>query len=138
MAHGLDPATAILEVSPREGEYILRNEDIIDIIDREGDSIAIVLFSGVQYYTGQCFPMEIITKKAKEKVSTIFFCAQEVFHSHWKLAVKKLRYVRIASLLPIVIHINRVYCASHADQLSKKFRAVSVDWISHTQLETFP
>ncbi|KAF8201672.1 pyridoxal phosphate-dependent transferase [Pholiota molesta] len=67
LAHGLDPATAILEVSPREGEFALREEDILDIIDREGDSIALVLFSGVQYYTGQWFPMETITKKAKAK-----------------------------------------------------------------------
>ncbi|KAF9483906.1 kynureninase [Pholiota conissans] len=65
LAHGLDPATAILEVSPREGEFTLRAEDILDIIDREGNSIALVLFSGVQYYTGQWFPMEVITKKAK-------------------------------------------------------------------------
>ncbi|KAF8969989.1 kynureninase [Flammula alnicola] len=66
-AHGLDPATAILEVSPRKGEYTLREQDILDILDREGDSIALVLFSGVQYYTGQWFPMQAITKKAQDK-----------------------------------------------------------------------
>ncbi|RDB21270.1 Kynureninase [Hypsizygus marmoreus] len=67
VAHGLDPATAILEVSPREGEYTLREEDILDIIKKEGPSIALVLFSGVQYYTGQWFPMQEITSKAKEQ-----------------------------------------------------------------------
>ncbi|KAG6911458.1 hypothetical protein DXG01_014532 [Tephrocybe rancida] len=66
-ARGLDPATAILEVSPREGEYTLREEDILEIIAKEGASIALVLFSGVQYYTGQWFPMESITRKAKEQ-----------------------------------------------------------------------
>jgi len=67
-AHGLDLATTIREVSPREGEYTLREEDILEIIENEGPSIALVLFSGVQYYTGQWFPMKTITRKAKEQV----------------------------------------------------------------------
>ncbi|KAF9567548.1 kynureninase [Agrocybe pediades] len=67
IAHGLDPKTAILELSPREGEYTLREEDILATIEKEGDSIALVLFSGIQYYTGQWFPMENITKAAKDK-----------------------------------------------------------------------
>ena len=93
----------------------------------------------MQYYTGQCFPMEIITKKAKDKVSTIFFCTQEVFHSHWKLAVKKAK-ICPNSFIVADCHSYQpsILCASHADQLSQKFRAVSVDGISHTQLETFP
>ncbi|KAF9453225.1 kynureninase [Macrolepiota fuliginosa MF-IS2] len=67
LAHGLDPTKAILELSPREGEYTLREEDILRTLDEQGSSIALVLFSGVQYYTGQWFPIESITKKAKEQ-----------------------------------------------------------------------
>ncbi|KAF5365593.1 hypothetical protein D9758_003231 [Tetrapyrgos nigripes] len=67
VAHGLDPAQAVLEMKPRKGEFYLREEDILDTIEREGSTIAIVLFSGVQYYTGQYFPIEPITRKAKEK-----------------------------------------------------------------------
>ncbi|KAJ7582890.1 kynureninase [Mycena floridula] len=67
IAHGLDPSEAILEISPRAGEHTLREEDIIAALDREGSSIALVLFSGVQYYTGQWFGMENITRKAKEQ-----------------------------------------------------------------------
>ncbi|KAF8163217.1 pyridoxal phosphate-dependent transferase [Crassisporium funariophilum] len=67
LAHGLDPATAILEVSPRDGEYTLREEDILATIEKEGSSIALVIFSGIQYYTGQWFPMQSITQKAQEK-----------------------------------------------------------------------
>ncbi len=67
-AHGLDPRNAILEMVPREGEFTLRQEDILDTLKREGSSIAIVLLSGVQYYTGQWFPMEIITQKAQALV----------------------------------------------------------------------
>lgn len=68
LAHGFDPATAVLEVSPREGESTLREEDILDIISKEGKTISIVLFSGIQYYTGQLFPMKSITKAATAQV----------------------------------------------------------------------
>jgi kynureninase len=71
--HGLDPKTTIIEMSPREGEFTLREEDILQTITREGPSIALVLFSGVQYYTGQWFPMQSITKKAKEQVNIFQF-----------------------------------------------------------------
>ncbi|KAF5357856.1 hypothetical protein D9756_001651 [Leucocoprinus leucothites] len=67
LAHGHDPKEAILELNPREGEYTLREEDILKTLQEQGSSIALVLFSGVQYYTGQWFPMELITKKAKEQ-----------------------------------------------------------------------
>ncbi|KAJ3763447.1 kynureninase [Lentinula raphanica] len=66
-AHGLNPAEVILELSPRPGEFCLREEDILKVIEEEGPSIAVVTFSGVQYYTGQWFPMQSITRKAKEK-----------------------------------------------------------------------
>ncbi|KAJ7046686.1 pyridoxal phosphate-dependent transferase [Mycena alexandri] len=65
LAHGLDPAKAVLEISPRPGEYTLREQDILDTIAREGASIALVIFSGVQYYTGQWFPMQSITRAAQ-------------------------------------------------------------------------
>ncbi len=62
--HGFDPADAVIEVSPREGEYALRTEDILKAIQQHGDSIAVVLFSGVNYYTGQLFDMKAITEAA--------------------------------------------------------------------------
>lgn len=64
--HGFDPAEAIIEVTPREGEHSLRNEDILAEIRKHGDSTALVFFSGVQYYTGQVFDIENITKAAHE------------------------------------------------------------------------
>jgi kynureninase len=63
--HGLDPGTAVVEVHPRPGEHTLREEDILTTIETEGPSIALVLFSGVNYHTGQWFPMERITRCAK-------------------------------------------------------------------------
>ena len=63
--HGLDPTTALLEVAPRPGETNLHHEDIEEIITREGESIALVMFSGIQYYTGQLFDMQRITVVAQ-------------------------------------------------------------------------
>lgn len=60
--HGFDPDSSLLEISPREGEICLRQEDIEDFIRKEGSSIALVLFSGVQYYTGQFFDILKITQ----------------------------------------------------------------------------
>lgn len=63
--HGFDPADAIIEVKPREGEHIIRNEDILDAIKQHGNSTALVLFGGVNYYNGQLFDMKSITKAAQ-------------------------------------------------------------------------
>jgi len=60
--HGFNPADAIIEVKPREGEYTLRTEDIINSIAENGDEIALVLFGGINYFTGQWFDMPAITK----------------------------------------------------------------------------
>ena len=59
--HGLDPASDLIELEPRDGEATLRTEDIIAAIEREGPSLAVVLFGGVNYYTGQAFEMREIT-----------------------------------------------------------------------------
>lgn len=58
--HGFDPATAIIEVAPRPGEDTLRTEDIVQVIEQEGDSIALVMFGGVNYYTGQWYDLKKI------------------------------------------------------------------------------
>ncbi|MBP6811322.1 MAG: kynureninase [Saprospiraceae bacterium] len=62
--HGFDPDTAIIEVTPRAGEDNLRTEDILDVIAAEGESVALVMFSGVNYYTGQFYDLESITASA--------------------------------------------------------------------------
>ncbi|WP_183572514.1 kynureninase [Mucilaginibacter sp. X5P1] len=62
--HGYDPKDAIIEIFPRNGEDILRTEDILEIINSNSDELALVLFSGINYYTGQFFDIEAITKVA--------------------------------------------------------------------------
>jgi kynureninase len=63
-ARGLDPADAIVRVAPRDGEALLRTEDVVAAIEREGASLALVLLPGVQYYTGQLLDIPAITKAA--------------------------------------------------------------------------
>lgn len=62
--HGFSPEEAIIEVTPRKGEYGLRTEDIVAQIQAAGDELALVFFSGVQYYTGQAFNMKKLTEEA--------------------------------------------------------------------------
>ena len=61
--HGFEPEEAIVEVAPREGEEILHTADILAAIDTHGEQTALVLFSGVQYFTGQFFDLAAITQK---------------------------------------------------------------------------
>lgn len=60
--HGFDPQEAIVEVKPREGEDCLRTEDILQVIDKHKDTLALVLFGGINYYTGQFYDLARITE----------------------------------------------------------------------------
>ncbi|HIB58658.1 MAG TPA: kynureninase [Candidatus Marinimicrobia bacterium] len=64
--HGLNPKDVLLELSPREGEKTLHTEDILETLKEHGDSIATILIGGVNYYTGQAFDMEAITKAGQK------------------------------------------------------------------------
>jgi kynureninase len=60
--HGLDPDKVIVELTPRPGEFALRTEDILRAIEENKNETALVIFGGVQYYTGQFFNLKEITK----------------------------------------------------------------------------
>jgi kynureninase len=60
--HGINPDEAIVEVFPRAGEETLRKEDILAQINANADELALILFGGINYYTGQLFDMAAITK----------------------------------------------------------------------------
>lgn len=62
--HKQNPAEALIELKPREGEHTLRTEDIVKTITTHGDTVALVLLGGVQYYTGQFFDLKKITAAA--------------------------------------------------------------------------
>ena len=62
--HGFNPSEAVIEVAPRPGEHSIRTEDILSTIAQHGETVAVVLFGGVNYYTGQVFDMQAITDAA--------------------------------------------------------------------------
>ena len=71
--HGLDPATTVLVARPREGEATLRTEDIEALVAERGEEIALVLFGGVNYLSGQLFDMERITAAARARGCAVGF-----------------------------------------------------------------
>jgi kynureninase len=71
--HGFDPHTTLMEVGPRDGEELVRTEDIEAVLQREGASIATVILPGVQYLTGQCFDMAEIVRLAHREGCVVGF-----------------------------------------------------------------
>ncbi len=64
--HDVDPREGLVQVRPREGEDTLRPEDVLAAIAREGERLALVLFPGVHYYTGQAFDIAAISRAAHD------------------------------------------------------------------------
>jgi len=71
--HGYDPKEAIIEVFPRPGEEILRTEDILQKIHEHAGELALVLFGGINYYTGQFFDISAITKAGHDAGAMVGF-----------------------------------------------------------------
>jgi kynureninase len=61
---GLDPAQVVVKVKPRDGQTCFDTADFTKAIEREGDSLALVLVGGVNYFTGQVLDMQAITSAA--------------------------------------------------------------------------
>lgn len=64
--HGFDPSTAVGEFKPRAGELILRSEDILETIAKEGESLALIVLGNVNYLTGQAFDIPAIVEAAQK------------------------------------------------------------------------
>jgi kynureninase len=71
--HGFDPANSLVEIRPRAGEMTVLTEDIETLIDREGESIALIMLGGVNYYSGQFFDCARITKAGHRKGCVVGF-----------------------------------------------------------------
>ncbi|MFO0827782.1 MAG: kynureninase [Phycisphaerales bacterium] len=63
---GLDWREHLVLVAPRPGEHCLRNEDVAATIRRHGETLALTLLSGVQFFTGQAFDIAGLTKAAHD------------------------------------------------------------------------
>jgi kynureninase len=71
--HGLDLEKDLVLLTPRPGHSHLLTEDILAEIDKHGDTVALVLLPGIQFYTGQLFQMEKIAKKSHEIGAVVGF-----------------------------------------------------------------
>ena len=64
--HGLDPKEALLLARPREGEFTVRTADVLDLIEKNAGTLAVVLIGGVNFFTGQLFDIAAITAAARK------------------------------------------------------------------------
>src|SRR5207248_1760792 len=64
--HGLDAKDTL--ILPRAGndETTIRTEDILDLINKHADQLAVVMFGGVNFFTGQLVSLKEITAAARE------------------------------------------------------------------------
>ena len=65
--HGFDSKEALVLARPRDGEFTIRQDDIEDVLEKQGDEIALVLMAGVNFFTGQLFDIEKITAAAQKR-----------------------------------------------------------------------
>lgn len=64
--HGRDPKETLLLARPREGEFTVRTEEILDLIEKNADTLALVMIAGVNFFTGQLFDIPAITVAAQK------------------------------------------------------------------------
>jgi kynureninase len=83
--HGFDPASSLIELKPRPGEECIRDEDVTSTIEREGNSIAVILLAGVNYATGQAFDMAAITQSGQARGCVVGF---DLAHAAGNLRLK--------------------------------------------------
>ncbi|RAU84136.1 kynureninase [Pontibacter arcticus] len=83
--HGYNPDEAVIELAPREGEHTLRTEDILQSIKDNAEELALVMMGGINYYTGQVFDMEAITKAGHEAGAVVGF---DLAHAAGNIPVK--------------------------------------------------
>jgi kynureninase len=71
--HGLDPRDALILARPRKNEFIIKAEDIIDLIEKDAGQLAVVMLAGVNFFTGQLFDIEKITAAARKRGIVVGF-----------------------------------------------------------------
>jgi kynureninase len=63
--HNLDPSALITIEPPSSSSPYLSNEHILSIISKHAATTALVLLPGVQFYSGQFFDIELITRHCR-------------------------------------------------------------------------
>jgi kynureninase len=69
--HGMDPKNALLLASAREGAFTVQTEEILDLIKKHGEQLAVILIGGVNFFTGQLFDIPTITEAAQKHGITV-------------------------------------------------------------------
>jgi kynureninase len=64
--HDLDPKETLILARPRKGEFTIRTEDILDLIRTHADELAVVIFGGINFFTGQLVDIEKIAAAAHQ------------------------------------------------------------------------
>ncbi|MEP7165329.1 MAG: kynureninase [Ferruginibacter sp.] len=83
--HDLDPKKTIIEISPGEGEHCIHTANILAAIKEHGNETAVVMFGGVNYYSGQLFDMEAITKAAHAAGA---YCGFDLAHAAGNVSIE--------------------------------------------------
>ena len=65
--HGLDPKDALVLARPRKGAFTIQTEDVVDLIEKHADQLAVVMIGAVNFFTGQLFDIAAITKAAQKQ-----------------------------------------------------------------------
>lgn len=71
--HGYDPTAELIELEPDEPSGALSPESVLRAIETDGERIALVLWPGVQYRTGQAFDLATITEAAHARGCRVGF-----------------------------------------------------------------
>lgn len=71
--HGFDPEESLLIMPRSKGKSYTLKSGIIDFIEENGDEVALIMIGGVNYYSGQAFPLKSIVDKGKEKGCVVGF-----------------------------------------------------------------
>src|SRR5438477_2938263 len=64
--HGLEPKEALILAASRKTEFNLRTDDVLDLIEKHRNDLALVMIGGVNFFTGQLFNIERITTAAQK------------------------------------------------------------------------
>ncbi|HEX9826525.1 MAG TPA: kynureninase [Flavobacteriaceae bacterium] len=74
--HGFDDKEGLMLWKPRKGEELVHYEDLETILEEQGDSIALIMIGGVNYYTGQYFDLKRIAQLGHKQGCVVGFdCA---------------------------------------------------------------
>ncbi|MDX2173467.1 MAG: kynureninase [Bacteroidota bacterium] len=71
--HGYSIEDALIEIAPREGEYVVHYEDILNAIEKNKESLALIMIGGVNYFSGQVFDMKAITEAGHKAGAIVGF-----------------------------------------------------------------